>query len=142
MTYDEPIRLKGWVMSSNLIDPQEDFFQEDLIYKVSLQPADPGIFMELEKLVEEAKESNTNPFNKDVTYNHKDRVTDHCNVLFETKFQPQLVGELREADHDSQLFGKYVQVVGAVQHMTNGNVFLSCHIVEPCEVDDFDPMED
>ena len=128
-------------MESNIIDPVNDFFREDLVYKIALQPADPGFFLDLERLVETVKEEHESPYEKTVTYNHKDKLIDHCNLTFETVFQPRLEGELREIDNDSQMFGRYVQVVGNLQILPNGNLFLSPHIVEPLQVEEFDPME-
>ena len=52
-------------------------------------------------------------------------------LIFESLRPPRLEGELKNAESDLDLHGKYVQVVGYVQHQELGNCFLSFHIVEP-----------
>lgn len=111
------------------------------MFKVAIQPANPHVFEEIETLVESIKQKNKSPYDKDVTYNHKDRVINSCNILFESLITPKLEGELRELDNDDEFRNRFVNVVGHVQQLPNGNVFLSPHIIEPAEMEDWDPVE-
>ena len=59
------------------------------------------------------------------------RISYRHGLIFESLRQPRLEGELKNAESDLDLHGKYVQVVGYVQQQELGNCFLSFHIVEP-----------
>ena len=48
---------------------------------------------------------------------------------------------VRVNEHDDELLGKFVQVVGHIQIMPDLNAFLSAHIIEPALTADFDPIE-
>lgn len=55
-------------------------------------------------------------------------------VLFSLRLclhQPTLVGELSNVELDDQLIARFVQVVGHLQVLKQGNVFLSVHLIEP-----------
>ena len=112
------------------------------MYRLAVQPADPHVFEEIEAMVDDIKQNNKSPYTKDVTYNHKDRIVDTCNILFESVYTPKLEGELRELDNDDEFRERFVNVVGHVQQLPNGNVFLSAHIVEPAELEDWDPVDE
>ena len=59
------------------------------------------------------------------------RISYENGLIFESLYQPRLEGELKNAESDLDLHGKFVQVVGYVQQQELGNCFLSFHIVEP-----------
>ena len=59
------------------------------------------------------------------------RISYENGLIFESLYPPRLEGELKNAESNLDLCGKYVQVVGNVQQQELGNCFLSFHIVEP-----------
>jgi hypothetical protein len=124
------IRVKGWITDCNLIEPKKDFFSNDKSL-LSIYPEDTSVYASIEQKTRALKEENESPYDKVVSYKHKDKTIEGCNVVFETIRTPQIEGDLRELDHDSQFIGRFVNVVGNLQILPNGNVYLSPHIIEP-----------
>ena len=42
-----------------------------------------------------------------------------------------LKGELEDIQHDSQLEGRFVNVLGKIKYLKDGNCFISFHLIEP-----------
>ena len=99
------------------------------------------VFDELQEQVDQKKleaETSYSPIN-----NSEDEIFDGCKVIFQTTFGPRLEGELMDRQHDDEIVGKFVQVVGHIQILEAGNAMFSMHIVEPAfnSLDGFDPTE-
>ena len=138
------IDVSGFITDSNLITPKTSFFEQPK-FQLSIQPTYSDL-VEIEQRVEDTKRMSEDPYsyNKDErgveTYQNKDRCLKGCNLLFECLQQPRLVGTIKDAMNDGELYGKYVNVVGRIQVMPDGNAYLSVNqVVEQTEpsVEDF-----
>lgn len=124
------IRLRGWIQGSHILKPLELGAEGKVKYSLAIQPEHPAIYEELEDLSLTLKREHESPYHsQEQTF--ADRLFDGCLVLFETLHQPTLVGELSNAEVDDQLTARFVQVVGHLQVLKQGNVFLSVHLIEP-----------
>jgi len=135
----QPIRVRGWISTSNLINPRKLFTDELPRYYLAIQPESPMVFDELQAQVDKEKleaETSYSAINSS-----EDGIFDGCKVIFQTTFGPRLEGELMDSQHDDEIVGKFVQVVGHIQILEAGNAMFSMHIVEPAfnSLDGFDP---
>ena len=131
-----PIRLRGWIQDSSVIHPRQNK------YTIQLAPEDPTVFINLEQGIEDLKRINEQPRRTEVlNYHNKDKVIDGCSINLESLYQPKLIGKLETASRDEELLGIFIQAIGHLQILKDGNVFLSMHIVEPALPDNFDPIE-
>tara|TARA_Y100001968_G_C18987752_1_gene539960 strand:- start:114 stop:458 length:345 start_codon:yes stop_codon:yes gene_type:complete len=82
-----------------------------------------------------------------ITYSPKESFKDvifyGCEVIFQTRIEPQLEDGLKYILHDDELIGKFVQVVDHIHILETANAMFSIHIVEPAfnSLDGFDPTE-
>lgn len=125
------VDLEGYIVSSNLISPHSDFFNQPK-YKLSIQPS-YGELMELEQRVEDMKHMNEKPYETEQVYNHTDTCLKDCCVCFENINKPRLVGSIKTARNDSELYGKYVRATGNIQVMPAGNVYIGVFQVQELE---------
>ena len=127
------IDVSGWITDSNLITPTTSFFEQPK-YQLSIQPS-YDVLAEIEQRVEDIKRMKEDPhsYNKNeqgvASYQHKDRCFKGCNLTFECLQQPRLVGSFKNAKNDGELYGKWVNVVGRIQVMPDGNAYLSINQV-------------
>lgn len=134
------IRVRGWVTESYILNPEDKITEPEKIHRLRIQPADPLTFHELEVCIEELKQESQRP-NSPSTYRHDDDVIDGCEIIMKSFFKPKLYGAFENVERDDELLGKYVQAVGHLKILADGNVFLSVHIIEDAYYDDFDPMK-
>jgi hypothetical protein len=131
---NKTIDVCGFITDSNVITPATSFFEQPK-YQVSLQPT-YGELMEIEQRIEDAKRMAEDPFeyNRDSnniqSYQHKDRCLSGCNLMLESLQQPRLIGSIKDASNDGELYGRYVNVMGMIQVMPNGNAYLSVHRIQ------------
>ena len=139
------IRVKGWVTESRVIHPMRSYVKEQDIYTFRIQPELSSIYEEIEEQllkIRDAKKEEYKLQDPLTTYvKHRDILFDGCEICFETFHKPKLVEGLEAYEHDDELLGKFVQVVGHIQIMPDLNAFLSVHIIEPALTADFDPIE-
>ena len=135
----QPIRVRGWISTANLIKPRKLFTDEIPRYHLAIQPEDPLVFDELQEQVDQRKLEAETPYSS--TDSFEDEIFDGCKVIFQTTIEPRLEGELMDKSYDDELIGKFVQVVGHIHILKAGNAMLSMHIVEPAfnSLDGFDP---
>ena len=135
----QPIRLRGWISTANLINPRKLFIDQLPKYYLAIQPECPIIFDELKDRVDQTKHEVETPYSQ--FDRHEDEIFDGCKVIFQTTIEPLLEGELSNRQYDDELVGKFVQVVGHIQILEVGNTMLSMHIIEPAfnSLDGFDP---
>ena len=140
---NKPIRITGYVDQADVLEP---YMQR--AYELGTE----GIYQEIEpikkyRLFLMASMSDVTELVMDVQHREfewcmehspqgqndppKSRISYENGLIFESLYQPRLKGELKNAESDLDLHGKYVQVVGYVQQQELGNCFLSFHIVEP-----------
>ena len=136
----QPIRVRGWISTANLINPRKLFTDQLPRYYLAIQPEDPLVFDELHEQVDQRKLEAETPYSS--TDSFEDEIFDGCKVIFQTTIEPRLEGELMDKSYDDELVGKFVQVVGHIQLLEIGNAMLSMHIVEPAfnSLDGFDPI--
>ena len=141
---NKPIRINGYVDHADVLEPymqrayelgKEGIYQEiELIKKYRLFLMGPSLsdvmelvtdvqHREFEWCMEHSPQGQNNPPESRIPYKN--------GLILESLYPPRLEGELKNAESDLDLCGKYVQVVGYVQHQELGNCFLSFHIVEP-----------
>ena len=135
------IRIRGWITESSVINPISKINEPDKIHRLHIQPEDPLTLFKLEESVEELKRESESPRSNTETYYHKDKVVDGCEVILESLHQPTILDEFSSIERDEELLGKFVQAVGHLSILKDGNVFLSVHILEPAYPDNFDPVE-
>tara|TARA_R100000458_G_scaffold12506_1_gene10310 strand:- start:274 stop:678 length:405 start_codon:yes stop_codon:yes gene_type:complete len=132
----EAIRVRGWIQESSVVNPTQD------IYALQIAPEDPSVFIKLEQDIEELKRFNERPTNREsTTYHHKDKVIDGCCINLESLYQPKLTGELAQAQRDEELLGIFIQALGHLQILKDGNVFLSVELIDSAYPDNFDPID-
>ena len=125
----QPIRVRGWISTANIINPRKLFTDELPRYYLAIQPEDPIVFDEIQEQVDQTKREAETPYSPTEIF--EDKIFDGCKVIFQTTIEPRLEGELMDNSYDDELVGKFVQVVGHIQLLEIGNAMLSMHIVEP-----------
>jgi hypothetical protein len=132
------IDVSGFITDSNLITPKTSFFEQPK-FQLSIQPS-YDVLEEIEQRIEDIKRMSEDPYsyNKNErgvnAYQHKDKCLKGCNLLFECLQPPRLVGSIKGAMNDGELYGKYVNVVGRIQVMPDGNAYLSVNqVIEQTE---------
>ena len=135
----QAIRVRGWISTANLINPRKLFTDELPRYYLAIQPEDPIVFDELEYQVDQRKLEAETPYSSSESL--EDMLFNGCEVIFQTTIKPRLEAGLMDLQHDNELIGKFVQVVGHMHILEAGNAILSMHIVEPAfnSLDGFDP---
>ena len=145
---NKPIRITGYVDQADVLEP---YMQR--AYKLGTEGIYEGIYQEIEPIKKyrlflmasswsDAMELVTEVENREFEWcmEHSPQgqndppeswISYENGLIFESLRQPRLEGELKNAESDLDLRGKYVQVVGYVQQQELGNCFLSFHIVEP-----------
>ena len=135
----QPIRVRGWISTANLINPRKLFTDQLPRYYLAIQPEDPLVFDELQEQVDQRKLEAETPYSS--TDSFEDEIFDGCKVIFQTTIEPRLEDGLMGVQRDHELIGKFVQVVGHIHMLKAGNAMFSMHIVEPAfnSLDGFDP---
>ena len=145
---NKPIRITGYVDQADVLEP---YMQR--AYKLGTEGICQGIYQEIEPIkkyrlflmassLSDVMELVTDVQHREFEWcmEHspqgqndppESRISYENGLIFESLYQPRLEGELKNAESDLDLLGKYVQVVGYVQQQELGNCFLSFHIVEP-----------
>lgn len=134
------VRVKGYITESNILEPVKSWSDNEPKYRFTVFPSDYN-FEELEEQIEYFKFQTDQPHFKDSdkeydSYNgdwvtrKKKSVVNGCNVQFESLFQPRRIGQIQMMEDDNELIGQHVQSVGHLQRLDNGDIVLSCHILE------------
>ena len=137
---NKAIRVRGWLLSANIINPRKLLTNELPRYYLAIQPENPMVFDEIQEQVDQKKREAVTPYSSKEIF--EDEIFDDCKVIFQTTIEPRLEGELMDNSYDDELIGKFVQIVGNIQLLEIGNAILSMHIVEPAfnSLDGFDPV--
>ena len=150
MNPSKPIRVKGWIADSYVLEPFPSVIQgieEKFVLK--LHPEEGNIYNEIEHRVTEKKlqafqSRFEDPLMSEKEYStlYQDRLFDGSKVVFETLRKPSLTGNLKRVQHDEELIGKFVEAVGHIQILKGGNAFLSVHLIDEAarSYEDLDPF--
>ena len=58
----QPIRIRGWISTANLINPRKLFTDEVPRYNLAVQPENPIVFNELQEQVDQKKREAETPY--------------------------------------------------------------------------------
>ncbi len=135
--------MRGWVISSAIIQPKQSWSDEKPKYGLQLQPEYPiynDIEHEIERLQSEHRMEYRESHQREPSY--QSRVIDGCLLCTESLHPPKRF-DLDWVQDDLQLIGEFINTVGHLTiHKESGDVYLTSHIVEkahnPCE--GFEPI--
>ena len=135
---DEYANTHAWVCWELMYSSLTTYPDNTPKYELLLLPENPTSCYEIDQIAGNLKENwwqdkllEPPAYNEVAIPAAKDKLFDHDCIKFESLFQPQLEGHLKEYFDDEQLVTSFVQVVGHVQIQEWGNCLNSFHIVEP-----------
>ena len=152
MNTSKPVRVKGWIADSYVLEPFPSVIQgmeEKFVLKIHPEGGS-YIFEQIEERVTQKKlEAFEHRFEDpllsemEYTNHYQDRVFDGAKIVFETLRKPSLTGNLKRVQHDEELIGKFVEAVGHIQILKGGNAFLSVHLIDEAarSYEDLDPFK-
>lgn len=126
-TMEPTVDINGFIMSANLISPVESFLDQPK-YKIVIEPS-CDVLADLEDRVEEFKRTHEDPYSKPTRYQHGDNCFKGSSVYFETFYKPRLCRSLKVLEHDHEFIGKYVNALGNIQVLPDGNAYISVHMI-------------
>ena len=150
MNTSKPVRVRGWIADSYVLEPFPSVIQgmkEKFVLKI--HPEEGSIiFNQIEERVTQKKlEAIEHRFEDpllsemEYTKHYQDRLFDGAKIVFETLIKPSLTGNLKRIQHDEELIGKFVEAIGHIQILKGGNAFLSVHLIdEATRSFDLDPF--
>ena len=150
MNTSKPVRVKGWIADSYVLEPFPSVIQgmeEKFVLKIHPEGGS-YIFDQIEERVTQKKlEAFEHRFEDpllsemEYTKHYQDRLFDGAKIVFETLIKPSLTGNLKRIQHDEELIGKFVEAIGHIQILKGGNAFLSVHLIdEAARSFDLDPF--
>ena len=150
MNTSKPVRVKGWIADSYVLEPFPSVIQgveEKFVLKIHPEEGS-YIFDQIEERVTQKKlEAFEHRFEDpllsemEYTNHYQDRLFDGAKIVFETLIKPSLTGNLKRIQHDEELIGKFVEAIGHIQILKGGNAFLSVHLIdEATRSFDLDPF--
>jgi len=150
MNTSKPVRVKGWIADSYVLEPFPSLIQgmeEKFVLKIHPEEG-MYIFDQIEDRVTKKKlEAFEHRFEDpllgemEYTNHYQDRLFDGAKIVFETLIKPSLTGNLKRIQHDEELIGKFVEAIGHIQILKGGNAFLSVHLIdEAARSFDLDPF--
>ena len=139
MNTSKPVRIKGWIADSYVLEPFPSVIkgmEEKFVLKIHPEEGS-YIFDQIEDQVTQKKfEALEHRFEDpllsemEYTNHYQDRLFDGAKIVFETLRKPSLTGNLKNVQHDDELIGKFVEAVGHIQILKGGNAFLSVHLID------------
>ena len=151
MNTSKPVRVKGWIADSYVLEPFPSVIQgmeEKFVLKI--HPEEGSIIFDqieeqvTQKKLEAFEHRFEDPLLSEMEYtNHyQDRLFDGAKIVFETLRKPSLTGNLKRVQHDEELIGKFVEAVRHIQILKGGNAFLSVHLIDEAarSYEDLDPF--
>jgi len=150
MNSSKPVRVKGWIADSYVLEPFPSLIQgmeEKFVLKIHPEEG-MYIFDQIEDRVTQKKlEAFEHRFEDpllgemEYTNHYQDRLFDGAKIVLETLIKPSLTGNLKRIQHDEELIGKFVEAIGHIQILKGGNAFLSVHLIdEAARSFDLDPF--
>ena len=131
------VRVRGYITSAHIYNPIRRLIDTEPKYTLSIQPENPSIYDELEEKVQQLRTVNMHRMENTYTPNgehweehFESRVINGCEVNVESLYKPDIKDELATLQDDSELLGKFVQLVGHLYIHELGIVCLSSHILE------------
>ena len=139
MNTSKPVRVKGWIADSYVLEPFPSVIQgveEKFVLKIHPEEGS-YIFDQIEERVTQKKlEAFEHRFEDpllsemEYTNHYQDRLFDGAKIVFETLRKPSLTGNLKRVQHDIELVGKFVEAIGHIQILRGSNAFLSVHLID------------
>ena len=142
------VRVRGFITSAHILKPIRRLIDTEPKYTLSIQPANPSIYDELEEKIHQIRTENIHrmvntfkPNGEQWEEHFESRVIEGCEIKVESLYKPDIKDELASVKHDEELYGKFVQLVGHLYIHELGIVCLSSHILETAYQpnDNFEP---
>ena len=142
------VRVRGYITSAHIYNPIRRLIDTEPKYTLSIQTENPYIYAELEEKIHQLRTENIHrmvntfkPNGEDWEEHFESRVINGCEVNVESLYKPDIKDELATLQDDSELLGKFVQLVGHLYIHESGIVCLSSHILETAYQpnDNFEP---
>ena len=151
MNTSKPVRVKGWIADSYVLEPFPSVIQgmeEKFVLKIHPEGGTYIFDLIEERVTQKKLEAFENRFEDpllremEYTNRYQDRLFDGAKIVFETLRKPSLTGNLKRVHHDQELIGKFVEAVGHIQILKGGNAFLSVHLIDEAarSYEDLDPF--
>ena len=151
MNTSKPVRVKGWIADSYVLEPFPSVIQgmeEKFVLKIHPEGGTYIFDLIEERVTQKKLEAFENRFEDpllremEYTNRYQDRLFDGAKIVFETLRKPSLTGNLKRVQHDQELIGKFVEAVGHIQILKGGNAFLSVHLIDEAarSYEDLDPF--
>ena len=152
MNTSKPVRVKGWIADSYVLEPFPSVIQgmeEKFVLKIHPEGGTYIFDLIEERVTQKKLEAFENRFEDpllremEYTNRYQDRLFDGAKIVFETLRKPSLTGNLKRVQHDQELIGKFVEAVGHIQILKGGNAFLSVHLIDEAarSYEDLDPFK-
>ncbi len=152
MNTSKPVRVKGWIADSYVLEPFPSVIQgmeEKFVLKIHPEGGTYIFDLIEERVTQKKLEAFENRFEDpllremEYTNRYQDRLFDGAKIVFETLRKPSLTGNLKRVQHDQELIGKFVEAVGHIQILKGGNAFLSVHLIDEAAMsyEDLDPFK-
>ena len=152
MNTSKPVRVKGWIADSYVLEPFPSVIQgmeEKFVLKIHPEGGTYIFDLIEERVTQKKLEAFENRFEDpllremEYTNRYQDRLFDGAKIVFETLRKPSLTGNLKRVQHDEELIGKFVEAVGHIQILKGGNAFLSVHLIDETAMsyEDLDPFK-
>ena len=124
--------IHGYIVKSSVKEPSQGFFDTELKMRLSIAADDCYELEALERQVSEYKQ-NIHPDrpigNEGEPFKHYTKMFEGLNVHFETLYYPKLDRDINTLS-DEELIGKRVQVLGSIEHLRDGNCYLSPNLIQ------------
>ena len=142
------VRVRGYITSAHICNPIRRLIDTEPKYTLSIQPENPSIYDELEEKIQQLRTVNMHKMENTFKPNGEQweeyfvsRVIKGCEINVESLYKPDIKDDLETLDNDSELLGKFVQLVGHLYIHESGIVCLSSHILETAYQpnDNFEP---
>ena len=124
--------ITGYIIESSVKEPSQTFFDTELKMRLAIAADDCCELEALERQIYEYQQ-NIHPDrplgNEGEPFKHYTKMINGINIHFETLFYPKLDKGINTLSDDG-LLGKRVEVLGSIEHLKDGNCFLSPNFIQ------------
>ena len=131
----QTIRVQGRILASAIIQPKA-WMDEPIKYYARIEPFQSNQINEIEEHLRQAKDQGSYGYYESQYADQlpTDYVTFGSLVIFQSLFQPKIIGQLNEYTYENEYINTSVQAVGHLEQMSGGNHFLAFDLIEPFNV--------